>query len=192
MSHVFKQTLAQAGGSTAGRGQQGMESMEGATQAGQDMIVFDGVSKQYGGAPALHATDLTVRKGEFLSLLGPSGSGKSTILNIIAGSIAPSSGRILLDGRDVSTVPASVPATRSEPPSESGATAAESSSGGATASQRRRPPSESTAAVKRSESVIPGASPRPPVATSRSAVDSTSSVSRRIRPSPKPSRATPP
>lgn len=82
-----------------------MESMEGAAQAGQDMIVFDGVSKQYGGAPALHATDLTVRKGEFLSLLGPSGSGKSTILNIIAGSIAPSSGRILLDGRDVSTVP---------------------------------------------------------------------------------------
>ena len=69
------------------------------------MIVFDGVSKRYGGATALHPTDLTVRRGEFLSLLGPSGSGKSTILNIIAGSIAPSSGRILLDGADVSTVP---------------------------------------------------------------------------------------
>ncbi|MBO9643594.1 MAG: ABC transporter ATP-binding protein [Pseudacidovorax sp.] len=69
------------------------------------MIVFDGVSKSYGGAVALHETELTVRRGEFLSLLGPSGSGKSTILNIIAGSIAPSAGRILLNGADVSTVP---------------------------------------------------------------------------------------
>jgi len=69
------------------------------------MIVFDGVSKSYGAAVALHETALSVRRGEFLSLLGPSGSGKSTILNIIAGAIAPSSGRILLDGANVSTVP---------------------------------------------------------------------------------------
>ncbi|MCW5230155.1 ABC transporter ATP-binding protein [Verminephrobacter eiseniae] len=69
------------------------------------MIVFDGVSKSYNGAVALHETALAVRRGEFLSLLGPSGSGKSTILNIIAGAIAPSSGRIFLNGADVSTVP---------------------------------------------------------------------------------------
>ncbi|MFM0418871.1 ABC transporter ATP-binding protein [Paraburkholderia aromaticivorans] len=70
-----------------------------------NMIVFEGVGKAYGNAVALHTTDFTVREGEFLSLLGPSGSGKSTILNIIAGAIAPTHGRILLNGKDVSTVP---------------------------------------------------------------------------------------
>lgn len=74
-------------------------------KTGDAMIVFDGVTKSYGDACALHPTQLSVKRGEFLSLLGPSGSGKSTILNIIAGSITPSAGRILLDGRDVSTVP---------------------------------------------------------------------------------------
>ncbi|AXL50348.1 spermidine/putrescine ABC transporter ATP-binding protein [Paraburkholderia caffeinilytica] len=69
------------------------------------MIVFQGISKRYGNSVALHSTDFSVRKGEFLSLLGPSGSGKSTILNIIAGAVAPSTGSILLDGKDVSTVP---------------------------------------------------------------------------------------
>ncbi|WP_250511483.1 ABC transporter ATP-binding protein [Caballeronia sp. GACF4] len=69
------------------------------------MIAFQGVSKSYGGSVALHPTELAVKKGEFLSLLGPSGSGKSTILNIIAGAVAPSTGNIALDGRDVSTVP---------------------------------------------------------------------------------------
>ncbi|WP_066408989.1 ABC transporter ATP-binding protein [Bordetella ansorpii] len=79
--------------------------MEGAVASPQQMIVFEGVGKSYNGAVALHPTDLTVKKGEFLSLLGPSGSGKSTILNIIAGAIAPSGGRVMLDGRDVATVP---------------------------------------------------------------------------------------
>jgi len=69
------------------------------------MIVFQGVSKSYGSLPALHPIDFTVYKGEFLSLLGPSGSGKSTILNIIAGAIAPTSGQVFLDGRDVARVP---------------------------------------------------------------------------------------
>jgi putative spermidine/putrescine transport system ATP-binding protein len=75
------------------------------THKKEDMIVFRDISKSYGPSVALHSTELTVRKGEFLSLLGPSGSGKSTILNIIAGAVAPSSGTILLDGKDVSTVP---------------------------------------------------------------------------------------
>jgi len=85
-------------------GPQGI-NMEGAMALAEEMIVFKGVSKSYGRSVALRPTDLAVRKGEFLSLLGPSGSGKSTILNIIAGAIAPSSGQVLLDGRDVSSVP---------------------------------------------------------------------------------------
>ncbi|GGC67733.1 ABC transporter ATP-binding protein [Paraburkholderia caffeinilytica] len=79
--------------------------MSTSTAAGDNMIVFQGISKRYGNSVALHSTDFSVRKGEFLSLLGPSGSGKSTILNIIAGAVAPSTGSILLDGKDVSTVP---------------------------------------------------------------------------------------
>ena len=54
---------------------------------------------------AVAAIDLAIRPGEFFSLLGPSGSGKTTCLRMIAGFELPSSGRILLDGRDVSDLP---------------------------------------------------------------------------------------
>ncbi|MGU7771636.1 ABC transporter ATP-binding protein [Burkholderia sp. MR1-5-21] len=83
----------------------GVESTLSGTRTNEDMIAFRSISKSYGASVALHAIDLTVKKGEFLSLLGPSGSGKSTILNIIAGAVAPSTGTIVLDGKDVSTVP---------------------------------------------------------------------------------------
>jgi putative spermidine/putrescine transport system ATP-binding protein len=72
----------------------------------EPMILLNGVAKTYGGVPALKRTDLPVRRGEFLTLLGPSGSGKSTILNLIAGAIAPSEGRIFLDGKDITDKPA--------------------------------------------------------------------------------------
>jgi putative spermidine/putrescine transport system ATP-binding protein len=70
------------------------------------MIRLDGISKSYGDFAALHHTAISVRRGEFLTLLGPSGSGKSTILNLISGAVAASSGRIVIDGRDVTEVPA--------------------------------------------------------------------------------------
>lgn len=69
-------------------------------------IQLDGVSKTYqrSGAPSVHAlttTDLELRPGEFFSLVGPSGCGKSTILNMVAGLLAPSSGRLLVAGDPV-------------------------------------------------------------------------------------------
>lgn len=70
-----------------------------------DMITFNGIEKKYGETIALKRVDLSVRKGEFLSLLGPSGSGKSTILNIIAGAISPSSGNVMINGEDVTRKP---------------------------------------------------------------------------------------
>ena len=54
---------------------------------------------------AVDSIDLTVDSGEFFSLLGPSGCGKTTTLRLIAGFEQPTSGRILLDGTDMSGVP---------------------------------------------------------------------------------------
>ena len=65
------------------------------------------LTKQFahGHAAAVDAIDLSVASGEFFSLLGPSGWGKTTTLRLIAGFEAPTAGKILLDGADVSTVP---------------------------------------------------------------------------------------
>ncbi|MGF6313441.1 putative spermidine/putrescine transport system ATP-binding protein [Bradyrhizobium sp. i1.8.4] len=68
-------------------------------------IALMDISKTYGRVPALHPTDLSIVKGEFLTLLGPSGSGKTTLLNLIAGATGPTTGRILLEGRDITNMP---------------------------------------------------------------------------------------
>jgi ABC-type Fe3+/spermidine/putrescine transport system ATPase subunit len=54
---------------------------------------------------ALDEVSLTVARGEFLTLLGPSGSGKTTMLMAIAGFVAPTAGRILLDGQPIQHLP---------------------------------------------------------------------------------------
>jgi NitT/TauT family transport system ATP-binding protein len=62
-------------------------------------VEFAGVSKCYGsGMPVLDALDLTISKGEFITLLGSSGCGKSTVLKLIAGLTPPSAGTIRVDG----------------------------------------------------------------------------------------------
>ena len=68
-------------------------------------VRFSGISKSFGDVRALHPTDLEIRTGEFVTLLGPSGSGKTTLLNICAGYVAPSSGRVIVGGRDVTKLP---------------------------------------------------------------------------------------
>jgi ABC-type Fe3+/spermidine/putrescine transport system ATPase subunit len=68
-------------------------------------VQFLGISKSFADVRALHPTDLDIRPGEFLTLLGPSGSGKTTLLNICAGYLAPSAGRLIVGGRDVTALP---------------------------------------------------------------------------------------
>jgi putative spermidine/putrescine transport system ATP-binding protein len=68
-------------------------------------IRIDGLSKLYGGELALEPTYLSVRSGEFLTLLGPSGSGKTTLLQMVAGLTPPSGGQLFVDGENWTDLP---------------------------------------------------------------------------------------
>src|SRR5262249_42895599 len=69
------------------------------------VIAVDNVTKHYGEFVAVRGASFEVARGEFFSMLGPSGCGKTTMLRMIAGFEDVSSGRLLLDGTDVSGVP---------------------------------------------------------------------------------------
>ena len=62
---------------------------------------FKSVKNEVIGIPALSGVDLSVAKGDFVSVIGPSGCGKSTLLRIIDGLIQPDQGRVLVDGKEI-------------------------------------------------------------------------------------------
>jgi putative spermidine/putrescine transport system ATP-binding protein len=70
-----------------------------------DAVVLDNVRCAYGAVAAVDGVDLAVAGGEFFTLLGPSGSGKTTCLRLIGGFVLPTSGRVLIEGRDLSQAP---------------------------------------------------------------------------------------
>lgn len=74
-------------------------------QAMPDLLRLDAVCKSFGSHTALDRIQLDIRQGEFIALLGPSGCGKTTLLRSIAGFLAPDSGRIVIDGEDVTRLP---------------------------------------------------------------------------------------
>src|SRR5713101_1910140 len=68
---------------------------------GDNQLVVEGVSKRFGGVTAVQDVSLDVPTGSILSIIGPNGAGKTSLLNMISGFYKPDSGRILLEGRDI-------------------------------------------------------------------------------------------
>jgi ABC-type nitrate/sulfonate/bicarbonate transport system ATPase subunit len=68
-----------------------------------DKLVLKEISKSFGGMTVLDRVSLTVRSGEFVSIIGPSGSGKSTLLDIIAGLTGPDHGQVWIDGKETTS-----------------------------------------------------------------------------------------
>jgi iron(III) transport system ATP-binding protein len=69
-------------------------------------VVFENVTKRYGNTVAVNSISFALGEGRLVTLLGPSGCGKTTTLRMIAGLEMASEGRIFIDGRDVTTLPA--------------------------------------------------------------------------------------
>jgi putative spermidine/putrescine transport system ATP-binding protein len=69
-------------------------------------LELNGLRKSFGGQPALDGLDLELREGELVSLLGPSGCGKTTALRIVAGFETADTGHVVVDGKDITSVPA--------------------------------------------------------------------------------------
>ena len=78
-----------------------------AQEQGKGHVSLVSLTKHFGQVAAVDSIDLDIPSGGFFSLLGPSGCGKTTTLRLIAGFEQPSSGRVLLDGRDMAGTPPS-------------------------------------------------------------------------------------
>jgi ABC-type branched-subunit amino acid transport system ATPase component len=76
------------------------------------MLRIDGLGVRFDGVRALDGVGLTLAAGEALGLIGPNGSGKTTLFDAICGLVAPDSGRVLFDGREITGEPAHAIARR--------------------------------------------------------------------------------
>ena len=69
------------------------------------MIQIKNLTKNYGKIRALKDVSFDVKRGDVLGFLGPNGAGKSTAMNIITGYLAPTDGKVLIDGEDITENP---------------------------------------------------------------------------------------
>jgi branched-chain amino acid transport system ATP-binding protein len=69
------------------------------------LLELNRVSKHYGALKAVDAVSLTVADGEALAVIGPNGAGKTTLFNLITGDVAPSAGRVVFAGSDMTAMP---------------------------------------------------------------------------------------
>ena len=68
------------------------------------ILRVEGLAKNFGGLQAVRGVSFDVPEGSIVGLIGPNGAGKTTTFNMIAGVMAPSSGKIYLDGKDITGV----------------------------------------------------------------------------------------
>jgi branched-chain amino acid transport system ATP-binding protein len=70
-----------------------------------DLLIADGVRKEFGGLIAVNDVDFTIAENSIVSLIGPNGAGKTTFFNMLTGVYKPTAGRIVFDGTDVTGKP---------------------------------------------------------------------------------------
>src|ERR1700758_1841133 len=70
------------------------------------LLATRGLDRRFGGVHAVRGVDLDVSPGEVVGLFGPNGAGKTTLFNLIAGSFRPDSGQVMLQGKDITGLPA--------------------------------------------------------------------------------------
>jgi len=75
------------------------------SEADAAIVRLEGISKRFGSVVAVDQLNININKGEFVTFLGPSGCGKSTTLRILGGFEKPDTGRVILDGEDVTSLP---------------------------------------------------------------------------------------
>lgn len=75
------------------------------TAGGPPMIVVEDLHKHFGGFHAVDGASLKIAPGSITGLIGPNGAGKTTLFNVIAGVHSPTSGRVMMDGEDITGLP---------------------------------------------------------------------------------------
>jgi branched-chain amino acid transport system ATP-binding protein len=69
------------------------------------VIRVEQLHKHFGGFHAVDGASLTIETGSITGLIGPNGAGKSTLFNVVAGELPPTSGRVIMDGEDITGLP---------------------------------------------------------------------------------------
>ena len=85
----------------AGASAQRRAAQKAVSDRGDNQLVIEGVSKKFGGVTAVQDVSLEAPRGGILSIIGPNGAGKTSLLNMISGFYKPDTGRVLLEGADI-------------------------------------------------------------------------------------------
>ena len=74
-------------------------------QSDTNILQIDSLSKYFGGLAAVSSCSLKIKKGSITGIIGPNGSGKTTLFNLIAGNLKPSSGKVMFNNEDITSIP---------------------------------------------------------------------------------------